>query len=206
MGLWLVDLMSEAQLAAAAERYHSTIAAETQFMVPSTLLQKTWMNHWQRVVRMPAGGAAAGGSMQTGFEMELVSEPAIRALMEGWPNHQALPRGGHSWEARTMEDAGRLRFADWGVLNGKANSAAAVDSELPRSDHGLPARHGQLADQAGRDDERDSASTPYHPDGGGRDDPATGRQGWSPVLPGPIRSTGDAPGLVQDVGMRPDQC
>ena len=119
MGLWLVDLMSEAQLAAAAERYHSTIAAETQFMVPSTLLQKTWMNHWQRVVRMPAGGAAAGGSMQTGFEMELVSEPAIRALMEGWPNHQALPRGGHSWEARTMEDAGRLRFADWGVLNGK---------------------------------------------------------------------------------------
>ena len=55
MGLWIVDLMSEAQLAAAAERYHSTSAPDTHFMVPLTELRQSWMNHWHQVVRMPAG-------------------------------------------------------------------------------------------------------------------------------------------------------
>ena len=74
-------------------------------------------------MRMPAGGAQAGGSMQTGFEMEMLTAATARVLMKGWPNQQEL-RGGLSWEVRTMEEAGTLldfakEPAKWGALNGK---------------------------------------------------------------------------------------
>ena len=34
MGLWVTDLLSDAQLAAAAERYHASIPLTKQFLVP----------------------------------------------------------------------------------------------------------------------------------------------------------------------------
>lgn len=49
MGLWVVDLLSEAQLAAAADRFHSTSAQNRQFLVPMELVRRTWVNHWHRV-------------------------------------------------------------------------------------------------------------------------------------------------------------
>lgn len=121
MGLWLVDLMSEEQLAAAAHAYHAQTAISKQFFLDSTLLVQAWNNHWRSHIRMPAGGAQAGGSMQTGFEMELLPLSAARWLMSGWQNHQET-RGSHSWELRDMKDIGeRLNFgaAGWGALNGK---------------------------------------------------------------------------------------
>ena len=123
MGLWVVDLLSESQLAAAAERFHASSAQNQQFLVPIALMRRTWANHWHRVMRMPAGGAHAGGSMQTGFEMEMVTAAAASELMTAWPNRQERA-GGVSWEARTMEQAGALldfgkEPAKWGALNGK---------------------------------------------------------------------------------------
>jgi hypothetical protein len=124
MGLWLADLLSDSQLAAAVERYNAKIALNKQFLVPLAGLRLVWMNHFHRVIRMPAGGAQAGGSMQTGFEMELVTRLAVEALMEGWPNRQEMARGGLSWEVRTMEELGPLlafekKPAGWGMLNCK---------------------------------------------------------------------------------------
>ena len=123
MGLWLVDLLTDMQLAAAAMRYQLRGGDPIHFQVPFTQLRQAWANHWNRVVRMPAGGAHGGGSMQTGFEMELLPLAAALELMKGWPNHQQQPRGGHSWEARTMKEAGEmLRFGEtggWGVFNAK---------------------------------------------------------------------------------------
>ena len=103
MGLWAVDLLSNEQLAAAANRYFALQQEKKEFMVATTLLRQTWTNHWQRVMRMPAGGAQGGGSMQTGFEMEMVTVEMARVLMKGWPNQQDMRCGGLSWEARTME-------------------------------------------------------------------------------------------------------
>ena len=124
MGLWVVDLLSESQLAAAAERFHASSAQNQQFLVPIALMRSTWANHWHRVMRMPAGGAHAGGSMQTGFEMEMVTAAAASELMTAWPNRQELRAGRVSWEARTMQQAGALldfgkEPAKWGALNGK---------------------------------------------------------------------------------------
>lgn len=124
MGLWVVDLLSESQLAAATERFHASSAQNQHFLVPMALLRRTWANHWHRVMRMPAGGAHAGGSMQTGFEMEMVTAAAASELMTAWPNRQELRAGGVSWEARTMEQAGAMldfakEPANFGALNGK---------------------------------------------------------------------------------------
>ena len=121
MGPWLVDLLSGSQLEAAAARYNANTSLNQQFLVPMTLLRTTWNNHFHRCMRMPAGGAQAGGSMQTGFEMEMLTAAAVHELMAGWPNPQEV-RGGLSWEARTMEEAGSLldfAAAGWGALNGK---------------------------------------------------------------------------------------
>lgn len=72
---------------------------------------------------MPAGGANAGGSMQIGFEMELITASTVRELFRGWPNYQTIRRG-HTWEARSMEQCeSALCFevlpAGWGVGNAK---------------------------------------------------------------------------------------
>ena len=124
MGLWVTDLLSDAQLAAAAERYHAMVAPNKQFLIQLGNLRQVWTNHFHKVIRMPAGGALGEGSMQTGFEMELVSLPAVQALMEGWPNLQEMGRGGLSWEVRSMEEIGPLLAfeenpAGWGMKNAK---------------------------------------------------------------------------------------
>ena len=102
MGLWVTDLLSDAQLAAAAERYHASNPQNKQFLVPFMTLRQVWTNHFNKCIRMPAGGALAGGSMQTGFEVELITHSAAHALMEGWPNRQEMAHGGLSWEVRSL--------------------------------------------------------------------------------------------------------
>ena len=124
MGVWVTDLLSDTQLAAAAERYNAMVPLNKQFMIPIADVRRVFMNHFHKVMRMPAGGALAGGSMQTGFEMELVTLSAVHALMEGWPNHQEMGRGSLSWEVRSMEEMGPLLAfekepAGWGMQNGK---------------------------------------------------------------------------------------
>ena len=48
MGLWVTDLLSDAQLAAAAERYNASIPQNKQFLVAITTLRMTWMNHFNK--------------------------------------------------------------------------------------------------------------------------------------------------------------
>lgn len=72
---------------------------------------------------MPAGGANAGGSQQTGFELELVTPRGAMTLFKEWPNHDFI-RFGHTWEARTMEECESLLSfeelpAGWGYGNAK---------------------------------------------------------------------------------------
>ena len=119
MGAGLLALMSREQVQAAVEYHHSTDSVRKQYMVGLLHLNQAWKNHWQRVMRMPAGGAHAGGAMQTGFEMELISAYGIRMLLGHWPNHQTI-RLGHSWELRTMEEVAKaLNFSKWGLMNAK---------------------------------------------------------------------------------------
>lgn len=80
-------------------------------------------NHWRACVKMPAGGANAGGAQQSGFEMQLVPAYATKELFGKWPNYQGI-RLGHSWECRTMEECASVcdfaaSPAGWGALNGK---------------------------------------------------------------------------------------
>ena len=119
MGSDLLELMTEEQLRLAMMRYNTVVAPCQHYSVSVRHLEQAWLNHWQRILRMPAGGAHAGGAMQTGFEMELVSSYAVRLLMRSWKNHQPV-RFGHSWELRSMEDAAQaLDFKAWGLMNGK---------------------------------------------------------------------------------------
>ena len=69
MGRGLLALMSKEQIKLAAVYHHSMSSVRKQYMVGILHLNQAWMNHWQRVMRMPAGGAHAGGAMQTDFEM-----------------------------------------------------------------------------------------------------------------------------------------
>ena len=122
MGLWVVDILSDQQLAAAAARYRAICAGDQHYLVEFAHLRKAWANHWNAIMRMPAGGAHWGGSLQTGFEMELTTLPAVLELMKDWPNYESSGSL-HSWEARSMEEAGEgLNFgktSDWGVANAK---------------------------------------------------------------------------------------
>ena len=87
------------------------------------------MNHVQRCLRIPRGGANGGGSQQTGFEMEMVSACGASQLFAGWPNHQTNSSGSsQSWELRNMQDmADHLAFerkpAGWGALQGRPMAA-----------------------------------------------------------------------------------
>ena len=119
LGVGLVDMMTEDQLRAAMLHYSMTVKPQEQYVVSKTHLVQAWNNHWLRVVRMPAGGAHAGGAMQTGFEMELVSAKGVRLLLSHWKNYESI-RHGHSWELRSMEDAAEaLNFTKWGLMNAK---------------------------------------------------------------------------------------
>ena len=73
LGTGLAALMSTAQLEAAVALYYSTIstATKSQNTVSIAHVRRAFYNHLKACVRMPAGGANAKGSMQTGFELEI---------------------------------------------------------------------------------------------------------------------------------------
>ena len=136
LGTGLAALMSIEQLKAAAVLVASILDATTTQNVNSTMIvHRTFMNHLQRCIRMPAGGAHAGGSQQTGFEMELVSPCAASEMFASWPNAEVTGGGRRrSWELRTMQElADHLALeqspAGWGALQGKPMPL------LPRREH-----------------------------------------------------------------------
>ena len=126
LGPGLASLMSTVQLEAASLLLASIMASTaTQNAMPISCVRQTFTNHLQRCIRMPAGGAHAGGSQQTGFELELVSACALSEMFQQWPNHETSTTGHRqSWELRNMEDlaehlALHLKPAGWGALQGK---------------------------------------------------------------------------------------
>ena len=125
LGTGIASLMSTAQLEAAVLLYSSIVTATAdQNTVSIHHIRTAFFSHLKACIRMPAGGANAGGSQQTGFEMDLISVIGITRLMDGWPNHQLSEQGRrHSWELRTMEELAEhleLEIAtDWGVLMGR---------------------------------------------------------------------------------------
>ena len=131
LGLGLAARMSVAQLHAAT-LLHGSIqrATTTENVIPMSVVKRAFMNHMQKCIRMPAGGALAGGSQQTGFEMELVSSACVSELCAGWPNHETAESGcRQSWELRTMEELSEHLAlhkppAGWGAMQGKAMALA----------------------------------------------------------------------------------
>ena len=129
LGPGLASLMNREQLTAAYLLFNNIAVATTQNLVlPLTAVRNVFMNHLQRCIRMPAGGAAAGGSQQTGFEMELVTAAAASQMFASWPNHESSNYGNtQSWELRNMEDlAERLALEEtgWGAMQGKPMTIA----------------------------------------------------------------------------------
>lgn len=123
LGLVVVEMLSVEQLQAAHERFGLHHAIRPTMQVSLTAIRRVMCNHWRSCLKMPAGGANAGGSQQTGFEMELITPRAARELFKSWPNHEFI-RMGMTWEARTVEDcASSLSFeelpAGWGLGNTK---------------------------------------------------------------------------------------
>ena len=124
LGTGLAALMSTAQLEAAVALY-STIstATESQNTISIAHVRRAFYNHLKACVRMPAGGANAKGSMQTGFEMEMMSALGVGQLMKGWPNHETKEGGRRqSWELRSMEELAthlELETESWGALQGR---------------------------------------------------------------------------------------
>ena len=114
-------MMSMTQLEEAVKYYrlhHATLQSTT---ISLTKVRRVMANHWRSCLKLPAGGAHAGGSQQTGFDMEMIDPATARVLFRGWPNYQSI-RWGHSWECRTMEEiAAVLSFEDalsgYGVAN-----------------------------------------------------------------------------------------
>ena len=116
-------MMTEEQLQLAHLYYNLNYAPRRSMTVALDNVRQVYANHWRSILKMPAGGATAGGSMQTGFEMELLTAQAVRKLFVNWPNYQSM-RMGHSWEARTMQECALVcafqdRPSGWGMWNGK---------------------------------------------------------------------------------------
>lgn len=123
MGLVVVQMLNLEQLKAAFERFCLHYSPRPSMAVPLTTVRRVIYNHWRSCLKMPAGGANAGGSQQTGFELELITPLGAREIFKAWPNH-AFVRMGHTWEARTMDEcASLLCFEDipagWGHGNAK---------------------------------------------------------------------------------------
>ena len=123
MGEELIPLMTDEQLEAAMVAYYRTVAVRKFMMVAYLHVRRVLASHWRKCMKMPAGGAHAGGAQQTGFEMSLVSSNGVKELFNHWPNYQSV-RLGHSWECRTMEECASVcdfaaSPAGWGALNGK---------------------------------------------------------------------------------------
>ena len=122
MGPGLASLMTMEQLAEASILYSRISVSTAQVnMISISDVRTVFNNHLQRCIRMPAGGATAGGSQQTGFEMELISSEAASKMFGGWPNHDHSPRR-QSWELRSMEELSEhlaLEETGWGAMCGK---------------------------------------------------------------------------------------
>ena len=122
LGPGLASLMSMEQLTEASLLFSRISVSTAQLnMMPLADVRTTFNNHMQRCIRMPAGGATAGGSQQTGFEMELISSEAVSKIFSGWPNHEHSSRT-QSWELRSMEELAEhlaLEQTGWGAMCGK---------------------------------------------------------------------------------------
>ena len=70
LGHDVIKMLSVSQLRACHVHYATEL--NDQMVVPMKHVRQVLANHWRRCVKMPAGGAHAGGSMQTGFEVELI--------------------------------------------------------------------------------------------------------------------------------------
>jgi hypothetical protein len=131
LGPGLASRMSMDQLEAASVLFNSlSVSTTEQNSVSIADVRRVFMNHLSRCIRMPAGGATAGGSQQTGFEMELVTADCASRMFQGWPNRESSSDGRKmSWEFRSMETlADNLALQDqpagWGALQGKPISIA----------------------------------------------------------------------------------
>ena len=133
LGGCLIGMMSEEQLRLAHVYYNLNHAPRLAMTLSLDNVRRVYANHWRSILKMPAGGATAGGSMQSGFEMEMVTAAAVRKLFANWPNYQSI-RMGHSWEARTMQECALVcAFQDqpfgWGMWNGKPSPPMAGAKE-----------------------------------------------------------------------------
>jgi hypothetical protein len=123
LGATLTAMMSEEQLRLAHLYFNLNHAPRLAMTVSLDNVRRVYANHWRSILKMPAGGASAGGSMQTGFEMEMITAAAVRKLFKNWPNYESI-RMGHSWEARNMQECAVVcafqdQPAGWGCWNGK---------------------------------------------------------------------------------------
>ena len=209
LGTGLASLMSVVQLGAAVMLYDSlSKAIADQNTISLAHLRQAFFNHIKSCMRMPAGGATAGGSMQTGFEMELVSAMGIGLLMSGWPNHEIQNNGRRqSWELRTMEELSshlKLELQGWGALQGKgADGDPAGQGDAWRSTPRSPPLHGLLGLEGRRDDMAVLSLPLGAMDGGGCSHSPSGHGGASRadlILYRPDRPAGDVSRPLQDVG------
>ena len=86
LGPGLASRMSMEQLEAAVLLFTTLGNTTTQNVVSIPDLRQAFVNHMRGCMRMPRGGALAGGSQQTGFEIPLVTAGGAASLFEGWPN------------------------------------------------------------------------------------------------------------------------
>ena len=112
-------MLTQEQLAAAWKEYAKKHKGEDLATIPMQDVRRVISRHWQRCLRMPAGGAHGGGSMQTGFELELFPEETAIELFADWPHFQRSATN-VSWECRSMEDCAHyLNLQLWGWGNAK---------------------------------------------------------------------------------------
>ena len=96
LGPGLASRMSMEQLEAAVLLFTTLGNTTTQNVVSIPDLRQAFVNHMRGCMRMPRGGALAGGSQQTGFEIPLVSGDsgwgsfAVRGLAEHYITHYTL--------------------------------------------------------------------------------------------------------------------
>ena len=121
------------QLAEASLLFHSF--STEHLLIPLASVRQLFLHHLHRCMRMPAGGATAGGSQQTGFDMELLTANAARLMFKGWPNFQSMSQGKRlSWELRSMKDLAEnlaLEQTSWGALMGKPMAIAPGKTTHP---------------------------------------------------------------------------
>ena len=134
LGKIIVLMMDDLQLEEASKYYSLKVSKTPAMTVPLESVKRVLANHWRSSIRMPAGGVNSGkGSMQTGFEVELITAATIQDLFRSWPNYEHVKMG-HSWEARTMEECESVCDfheppAGWGFGNAKTAPIASGAKE-----------------------------------------------------------------------------